>query len=165
MIMVAYALVENGTTVIDPIFGGALPQWITLPNGDHVSGLHEGVITTDGVYSILPVQYDAQPANSQEIGRSYSVTDGIVQVARTWEAVPVSVPPQITNAQTRQWLVAAGLFDAVNAAIQAMGGATLIKWEYANIILRSDPLIAQLGAQLGKTSADMNQMFIEASAL
>lgn len=90
--MSSYALVQ-GNTVIPPIFDGALPGWITLPNGDKVSGLQEGVITSDGVYSILPVQYDNAPINSQETGRSYAVSGGSVHVTRTWIT---SSPPKST---------------------------------------------------------------------
>ena len=76
-----------------------------------------------------------------------------------------SVPNYITNAQARLWLKANNLFSAVNAAVQSSADPALTKWEYANIFYRADPLIAAIGAALGKTSDDMDRLFAEASAL
>ena len=76
-----------------------------------------------------------------------------------------AVPTYITNAQARLWLKSKGLFDAVNAAVQSSADPALTKWEYANIFYRADPLIEAIGSALGKTSADMDQFFVEASAL
>lgn len=101
-------LVQNNTTIIPPIYDGALPNWLTLPDGRQVTGLPRGtiqaggiVITTDG-YSILPAQYDAPQVNSQETGRSYSISNGVVQVTRTWQFIyaPQAVLVQINSAST-----------------------------------------------------------------
>ena len=161
----ASALVLNGTNVQTVWF--TIPPRVTLPNGDFLEGASDGWVSGDGAYSILPIQWDAEPGNATEIfqNRVYSISGGVVHVTRQWQQNPQIVPPTITNAQARQWLANAGILDQVSAAITALGGNSLIKWEYANIIERNDPLVMQLAAQLGKTSADMDALFIEASAL
>jgi hypothetical protein len=77
------------------------------------------------------------------------------------------VPPYapVTPRQARLALNAAGLLDAVNAAVNAAGGATLITWEYATQIERNDPLISQIGSSLGLTDAQIDDLFIEAIKL
>lgn len=167
-----FALIQSGTTVIPPIFY-SLPSWLTLPNGDQVSGLHEGVITSDGVYSILPAQYDTPPNNSQETGRSYSISDGAVQITRTWQTLPVYVPSQITNAQARYVLMQTPspvnqgktLFDDVNSAIIAAGGVDQMAWEYANTLSRDSSLVGTLSSSLGLTSAQVDSLFITAATI
>ena len=91
--------------------------------------------------------------------------DGVAQITRTWQTVAPYVPQTITNAQARQWLNNKGLLTSVSAALTAAGGNELIKWEYANIIERGDPLVASLAAQLNQTPAEIDQLFIEANAL
>lgn len=81
--------------------------------------------------------------------------------------VSANVPPYapVTPRQARLALSAAGLLDTVNAAITQAGGATLITWEYATQIRRDDPLITQLGATLGLTTAQIDALFTQAYGL
>lgn len=88
----SYALVQNGTTVIPPIFDGAIPNPLPLPNGDQVLGVTVSWTSQDGVYSIIPAQYDTPPANGVENGPcSYLVSKGIAQITRTWVLSPQSL--------------------------------------------------------------------------
>jgi hypothetical protein len=76
-----------------------------------------------------------------------------------------AVPTYIANAQARLWLKANGLFDGVDVAVRSVADPALTKWEYANIFYRSDPLIEAIATALGKTSDDMDRLFVEASTL
>lgn len=78
---------------------------------------------------------------------------------------PNPVPQSVSACQARLALNAAGLLNEVNTAVNAAGGATLITWEYATTINRTDPLIASVGTSMGLTSAAIDALFVEAAAL
>ena len=86
---------------------------------------------------------------------------------------PATVPQTITNAQCRVMLLntpnpansTQTLFDVVDAAMKAAGGAELQFWEYANEIDRNGALVSSMISRLGLTSAQVDQMFIQAAAL
>ena len=166
-----YALVENATTVILPIFEGIIPNPLLLPNGDRILGVTWPWASQDGVYSILPVQYDASPENSQETGRSYSVSNGTVQITRAWQALPTAIPQNVTNAQARYVLMQTPspinqgktLFDDVDAAVTAGGGIDKMAWEYSNNISRNSTLVASMAGALGMTSTQVDALFIAAA--
>jgi hypothetical protein len=75
------------------------------------------------------------------------------------------VPASVTNAQLRRALRAQGLLDQVDAAIQQIGGDALIQWQYGNPFMRFDPLVVQIGAALGKSETDIDNLFKAAAAL
>ena len=129
-----------------------------------------GLRWSNDTYAVLPANYTDTPPEGQvqqpfdaDTLSLWTISDGVASGPRKWTA-PASpdVPDTITNAQCRQQLVAMGLFSQVDAAIQAIGGNTLIKWEYANIIERSDTVIAAIASQYGKSSADIDSFFIAA---
>ena len=79
---------------------------------------------------------------------------------------PIVVPASVTNFQARAALIAAGLFDQVDAAVHASGDQLAIQaWEYANNVYRQSSLIAQLGAALGLTEQQIDALFITAAAI
>lgn len=80
---------------------------------------------------------------------------------------PPAVPQQVTNYQARAALLAAGLFEQVDAAVKAQGptSAAFQAWEYANSVYRNSPLIAGLGAALGLTAAQIDDLFRAAAAI
>ncbi len=77
------------------------------------------------------------------------------------------VPQQVTNYQARAALLAAGLFDQVDAAVKAQGttSAAFQAWEYANNVYRNSPLIAGLGAALGLSAQQIDDLFRAAAAI
>lgn len=82
------------------------------------------------------------------------------------EAPPIDISETIvTPRQARLALLNAGKLDAVNAAVVAAGAETQVWWDYSTEIHRDHPLIAALGAQLGMSSADLDQLFAVASRL
>lgn len=89
----------------------------------------------------------------------------------TWEQVPEPepglppVPTSVTNAQARAALLDAGLFDAVDAALKEQGGVALQFWEYANTVNRNGQLVTGLGASLGLTEAQIDDLFRTAAAI
>jgi hypothetical protein len=75
------------------------------------------------------------------------------------------VPQTVTPRQARLALLAAGLLDQVQAAVDAAGGATKITWEYATVIDRNDPMITGIGQALGLTPAQIDNLFANAISL
>lgn len=78
---------------------------------------------------------------------------------------PPSSTAIVTPRQARLALLAAGLLDQVQTAVDAAGGATKIAWEYATEISRDDPLISDIGAALGIGSDQIDALFAQAVKL
>lgn len=70
----------------------------------------------------------------------------------------------VTPRQARIALLRAGMLDAVNQAV-ASNQEWAITWEFATEVKRDDPMIAAVQELLGKTDADIDALFIEASQL
>jgi hypothetical protein len=79
------------------------------------------------------------------------------------EATP-QVPQIVSPRQARLALLAAGVLDQVQAAVDAAGGATKIAWEYATEINRTDPLILSIGAALNFSPEQIDTLFKYAAA-
>lgn len=72
--------------------------------------------------------------------------------------------------QARLALLAVGLLDDVDAAIAAIPDpstrrAAQIEWEFSNELQRANPFVATLGAALGLSPAQVDDLFIQASGL
>lgn len=84
---------------------------------------------------------------------------------------PPPPPPVLTARQLRLGLVANGIsLSSVEAAIDAIEDPTdrevaRIEWEYATTFERSHPLVNQIGAALGLTPEQIDDMWAEAAAL
>lgn len=84
--------------------------------------------------------------------------------------VPQTVPPQVTPRQIRLALVDAGLDpDAITAALDLIEDDVTrkkarIEWEYASVINRRHPLIAQLAAIEKMPEEQVDALFQAAAA-
>ena len=94
------------------------------------------------------------------------------EIAALPPPAPPSVPSQITNFQARALLMqmpgsadGRSLFQDVDDTLRELGGVEWQAWEYTTIFPRNSQLIATLGAQLGITDAQLDQMFIAAAAI
>lgn len=76
-----------------------------------------------------------------------------------------SVPKSITPRQCRLLLLQQGLMPQIEAMIAQSTDDVKITWEYALEFRRDDPLLNQLGVNLGLTNEQIDQFFIAASAL
>ena len=79
----------------------------------------------------------------------------------------VSIPDSVTMRQARLALSEAGLLSSVNAAIASMEGrqkeVAEIEWEYAQEVQRNSGLVPVLGASLGLSEKDLDNLFLRAS--
>lgn len=93
--------------------------------------------------------------------------DGVVFTPPAPEPTPV--PQQVTMRQARLALLAAGLLSSVNAAIASLPSpqkeAAQIEWEYAAVVDRNAGLVPAMGAALGMTEVQLDDLFIAAGAL
>ena len=79
------------------------------------------------------------------------------------------VPASVTMRQGRLALLAAGKLAQVDAAIASLPepqkSAALIEWKFSNELQRGNAFVATLGAALGLSDAQVDQLFIAAAAL
>ncbi len=81
-------------------------------------------------------------------------------------AMPAPVPERVDMWQARAALRLAGLYEAADAAIAASGNPALIEaWTNGNSFRRDSPAIAQLGAALGLTPAQIDDLFRSAAGI
>ncbi len=89
------------------------------------------------------------------------------EIAAAAEAAKPPVPVQVTNFQARAVLLAAGLFDRVDAAIKAQpkASAAYQAWEYANDITRNGTLVNSMAEALGFTATQLDDLFRQAATI
>lgn len=85
------------------------------------------------------------------------------------KAQKIGAPQVVTMRQARLALVQAGLLAQVNTAVAAMPGAAgdtaRIEWEFSGTVERHRPLVQALGAALGLTDAQLDDLFRLAATL
>ena len=75
------------------------------------------------------------------------------------------VPPVVSRMQALLALDAAGLLDDVEALVATQARPTQIAWAHAPDFHRTSPLMAQLWAALGRTEAELDDLFRAAGAI
>jgi hypothetical protein len=82
---------------------------------------------------------------------------------------PAIVPQSVTMRQARLALLQAGLLSNVTSAINALPSpqkeAASIEWEYSQTVERNRGFVLLLGAALGLTETQLDDLFILASTL
>lgn len=97
---------------------------------------------------------------SDEDNRDFK--DYLAWIAQGNTPEPVDIPPVIiptlTMRQARLTLLSAGLLDEVEAAITTQENR--IWWDYSTTVERNHPLVIAVLTALGKTAAQIDEMFI-----
>lgn len=86
------------------------------------------------------------------------------QAAIVAAATP-KVPQVVTPFQAKAALLQAGLLDTVKAAIASAPAITQLAWSDATEFTRDSPTIATMAGALGLTSAQVDALFVAASAI
>lgn len=97
--------------------------------------------------------------------------DGVWQ--ERWTLIDAPAPPvpeAVQMAQARLALLDAGLLSRVDAAIDAIPDpiereASRIEWEYRTEVYRNSQLVLSLGAALGLTDNQIDELFRQAAGL
>ena len=81
-------------------------------------------------------------------------------------ADPIIIPtPSCTPRQIRQVLTVAGLRSSVEAAVAAGSQDLQDWWEFSTVIERTHPEVIAMGAALGQTPEQLDQLFTAGAAL
>lgn len=79
------------------------------------------------------------------------------------------IPQSVTMRQARLAMLNSGILADVEAMIATMpgddGAAARIDWEFARDVRRDWPLVAALGAQLGMSNEQIDDLFIYAGSI
>ncbi len=80
------------------------------------------------------------------------------------------VPQSVAMWQAREILIDEGLLDNVYAFFETIGdpiekAKAIAKFEYSSTVQRNDPLVMYVIPLMGKSEADIDDMFIRAEAL
>ncbi len=82
---------------------------------------------------------------------------------------PQYIPKEITMRQARLALLDAGLLGNVQAAINSLPEPdktkAQIEWDYSNSLQRNNSFVSVLGTALGLSEQDIDNLFVQASAL
>jgi hypothetical protein len=98
------------------------------------------------------------------------VWDGESFTAPPVEPTPDVVPSKVTMRQARLILLANGLLDDVELAIdntvdEVKRKQARIEWDFSSEVHRNKGLVSELGVALNLTEDQLDQMFIDASKL
>lgn len=84
----------------------------------------------------------------------------------TFVPVPSAVvPTSVTARQFRLALNQLSLRSAIDAAVAAADQNTKDTWEYSNVFERDNPMLLAMATALGKTTEEIDAVFILASTL
>ena len=131
---------------------------LTKPFPQQVIGWHEGetlaqqAVNPDNLIALTQEQWDAR--------LSTPYIDGTVIVPAP--PTPLSIPT-LSMRQARLALLNMTLLDDVEAAITTTEHR--IWWDYSTTVERSNPLVISVLTALGKTSAEIDEMFITATLI
>lgn len=157
-------LIEDGEVVL--MFAN-----VSFPNGV----LDESFLAKQ---NIVKVEYEAQPViddwtQDVEQDKFATLENGVYTIK--YRVLPKTedeiveyrksqVPKSITPLQAKLQLLKLGLLDEVEALVTGDRTAQLY-WEYASVIERDNEILLMMAEQLGLTSEQVDEMFIDASKL
>lgn len=124
-----------------------------------------------GYWPVVQVQPEYEPATHTLGAESLNVDMAGLRVVRTWAVVakPRVVPQRVSMRSGRRVMILAGLLEPVKLFLVNMAGIAgelaRNEFEYALTIARTDPLVLQILPMLGKSEAQIDQLFIDADEL
>lgn len=123
-------------------------------------------LEADPSYAILTEQVNGQTVTLSAEQRA-AVLDRWASARHAAQTPPV--PAAVSRRQLRLELLSRGLLANVTAALngisdEATKAAALIEWEDATTFDRAHPLVGQIGAALGLTSAQLDDIWRAAAA-
>lgn len=87
----------------------------------------------------------------------------------TFQPVVNNVPEEVTMRQARLALLDAGLLTNVQTAIDSLPEPAKtkaqIEWDYSNALQRDNQFVSVLGAALGLSAQDIDNLFIEGATM
>lgn len=139
-----------------PQVASSVATVIGPPDSDGSFFVRETHTLTDGTTRVFDVPH--YPA-----GTDYNAI--LTARAAALNAQLAIVPSPVTAGQARRAIYAAGLRSAVEAAVAGADTATQQLWYDTDIVERDNPQIIALGAGLGLTSDQLDDLFRAAAVL
>lgn len=107
---------------------------------------------------------------SKEIGNIYygkqcSADDIDLGADYPFPDPPSIIPATISMRQAQLYLYDMGTLDAVEAIVATLSPKAQIEWRTSNDVWRSSPLVEMMRVSFGWSTADVEQMFVDASLL
>lgn len=118
------------------------------------------VIGLDGSYDPGAGYSLIAAVDEYDIGDAYDAVTGFQKAVK-----PAVVPAEITPYQARVALTHAGLRDVVEGAISKSSRDVRDAWEFGLVVYRDSQMIKALGAALGLSSAQIDDLFVAASQI
>lgn len=143
-----------------PDLAGAEATWV-----DEVDGA-ESVVRC---HSYAACQMDMLRADALELGTTLEDYAEYITAIESYYVAPPQEPPVvpqvITMRQAKLVLLANGLLDDVDAAVNQADRATRIEWEYATEVRRDWPTFMTMQGVLGVTAEQLDALFIQGALL
>lgn len=139
--IVGYKLIDSNGNVMQD-WGGIwgqcpnAPNPLFLPTGDHI--------------------------HAPRLNESYQ---GYTLIEWDIERPATLIPESISSKQIRLLLLQKNMLDDIENMIAQQDRSIQIVWEYAQEFRRNDPLLIQLIQNLGLTSSQIDDFFVEAALL
>ena len=112
---------------------------------------------------------DNEPLGKELYAKAVAGDYGDIQPYVEPEPLPPAIPSVVTMRQARLALLQAGVLPLVESAIASMESPTKeaakIEWEYSQEVQRNKPFVQMLGASLGLTEEQLDNLFLLASTL
>lgn len=158
---------ETSSNIFAPWSGERLADGLLL-NPQDAKRLSAEELEMLGLF--IPAETDSIPEGKVSAAVKVQRIDGVVKfVHDLQDEPPPPVPSVVSMRQARLALHAAGLYSQVNGAIASLEepGRTSaeIEWEYATEMRRDHQLIAMIGAALGMTEPEIDELFVQAGAI
>ena len=112
------------------------------------------VITQDDYATLTPDDIEAAQINQYNAWKA-----NLVALQNAPPPDPSIVPVQITALQARRAIAAAGLLDAVTAAINAADDSVKALWYQSEYIERANPVLNAMATQIGMSSEQLDDLF------
>lgn len=125
------------------------PQRFSLPDKPHIDPRKQ---------KLIPSRHYATPENPHYWAIEPKTAEEQAAYATTFAKSFV-----VSMRQARIALARRGDLSRVEAAVQAAGQEAQIEWEYAHILNRNSDIVANIGAVLGYTDEELDDLFVEAS--
>ena len=123
--------------------------------------------------SVELTEFDSWPVNSTLTAPPVLVEgEFAIFNGASWDTAmirPVLVPQVVTMRQARLALLSESLLASVDVALASLAepnkSAAIIEWEYSQTVERDRPFVALLGAALGLSDTQLDDLFILAVTL
>ena len=139
-----------------------MQQYLTRLDGSISDNVDLAALSAAGVLIVRPTPVPREPGFVAVEGDPEQ-RDGVWW--QTWRLEPVPppappfVPESVTAGQIRLALLDRGMLDDVEALVAQADRATQIMWEYFVSYERAHPAWDSMGAMLGRTPADIDDLF------